>query len=122
MVRSRSDCLIKGVHTNRHLCLPVRVCVEQHAIAQQQASSGRQHSSTTARNGKANTAAHPLTPSPSPLKPGPCPTWVHNTSGYYDSKSGNLATFHNLTVAEAQSVCCKNIKCSGFSYDPKSGR
>lgn len=61
---------------------------------------------------------------PPPIPVGPCASWVHNATGYYDASggaAGNLGTFTNLSSAEAQARCCANPMCTGFSYRASDG-
>ena len=50
-------------------------------------------------------------------------SWVggEGAGGYYeacagDGGDGNVGTFSNLTLAQAQSQCCANAQCAGFSW------
>jgi len=55
---------------------------------------------------------------PPPIPTGPCDTWTHTQGQYYDASgggSGNLGTFSDLTPEEAQTACCANAECAGFS-------
>lgn len=61
---------------------------------------------------------------PPPIPSGPCPSWVHNASGYYEATGGahgDLDSFSGLSVAAAQERCCANKLCAGFSYRPSDG-
>ena len=57
---------------------------------------------------------------PTPPNPGPpCTSWTHTTDGYYEAcggASGNVGTFSGLTPAAAQTACCSNLECAGFSF------
>jgi hypothetical protein len=51
----------------------------------------------------------------------PADKWVggEGAGGYYEAcggAGGDVGTFTNLTVAEAQAKCCGNKLCAGFSY------
>ena len=51
--------------------------------------------------------------SPPPIPPPPCEKWNVTTRGYYDASggaSGNLGTFSGLSVGQAQSACCANLR------------
>lgn len=55
---------------------------------------------------------------PPPIPTGPCDDWTHTRGAYYDASggaAGNLGTFSELSVAEAQAACCENPHCAGFS-------
>lgn len=61
---------------------------------------------------------------PPPIPPSPCAKWVHNATGYYEASGGskgNVGTFRNISVAEAQAACCANPRCAGFSYRVRDG-
>jgi hypothetical protein len=54
-----------------------------------------------------------------PIPTGNCNNWTKTTGGYYEScggSSGNVGSFSDLTVAEAEAHCCSDSKCAGFSY------
>merc|ERR1712187_197644 len=52
----------------------------------------------------------------------PCDTWNHTTGGYLEAcgETGNIAEFNGLTADQAQTACCANPECAGFSYNPAS--
>ncbi len=69
-------------------------------------------------------APNPQQPSPPAPPPPPRRSWEHSTDGYYEAcggDAGNVGTFTGLTAAQAQSACCVNPKCAGFSWAPDGG-
>jgi len=50
--------------------------------------------------------------------------WTKTSGGYYEAcggASGDLGQFSGLTVEEAQTKCCENSKCAGFSFANGNG-
>lgn len=51
-------------------------------------------------------------------------TWTHTKGAYYEAcggASGDIGSFSDLTLEEAQAQCCANTNCAGFSFDNGSG-
>lgn len=65
-------------------------------------------------------------PPPTPPMPpaGQCPDWTHITGGYYEAcggAAGDVGQFSGLTYQEAETACCANSKCAGFSFSAGAG-
>jgi len=58
-----------------------------------------------------------------PIPVAPCPSWTKTTGGYVEAcggAEGNIGSFQNLTVEQAQASCCENSLCAGFDYNRES--
>jgi len=61
---------------------------------------------------------------PMPDPHAPCSEWNHTTGGYMEAcggSAGNVGSFSELSVQQAQTACCANPKCAGFSFSKGSG-
>jgi len=50
-----------------------------------------------------------------------CVHWNLTTGGYVESCSGNVGSFQDLSLEQAQDVCCQNPRCAGISFKPTQG-
>jgi len=48
--------------------------------------------------------------------PTPCTSWNTTTGGYLESCQGNTECFSGVSVENAETDCCNNPECAGFSY------
>jgi len=59
-----------------------------------------------------------------PIPAPPCPAWNKTEGGYLEAcggAGGNVGSFSNLTVTQAQDACCQNLKCAGFDFKASDG-